>query len=219
MKQPSIIKQILAALILSFFAFAPFAKAQSLKDVFSNTDTKILYLGIDFTKAKLIDDATANTNDIRDRQYAGINDLVITETKKYDLAGAFKRSSMDHDLGPVAKQNETIKASDIQSTNTSDFHRLQASDIEAQVKKYDFGDKSGVGLLFVMEAMSKSGKGAAIWVTLVDMKTKKVLMTERLEGKTGMSFGFRNFWATPVKAVIDDIDKKKYKEWKSKYAS
>ena len=193
--------------------------AQTAKDVFSNSETQILYLGIDFTQAKLIDDANANAIDIRDRQFAGINDLIVTESKKYDLKDAFHKSYVDHDLGPVAKRNERINAENIKSTNTSDFHRLQASDIQSLVSGFDFGDKKGVGLLFVMEAMSKSGKSAAVWVTLIDMPGKKVLMTERLEGKTGMAFGFRDYWATPIKEIIKDIEKKKYSEWKSKYNS
>jgi hypothetical protein len=191
--------------------------AQTLKDVFSSSETPILYLGIDFTKAKLIDDATANASDIKERQFAGLNDLVITEAKKYDLSGALHKSNIDHDLGFVTKKNEKINSEEIKSTNTSDFHRLQESDIQSLVKGYDFGDKKGIGLLFVMEAMSKSGKSAAIWVTFIDMKSRKVLLTERIEGKTGMSFGFRNYWATGIKSVIEEIDRKKYKAWKAQY--
>src|SRR5580698_1195570 len=89
--------------------------AQTLKDVFSNSETQVLYLGIDFTKAKLIDDATANVSDIRERQYAGINELVINEAKKYDLKGAFHKSSIDHDLGMVTKRNEKINTEEILS--------------------------------------------------------------------------------------------------------
>ena len=202
---------------LTFLIVLQATVAQTIKEVFSNSETPILFLGIDFTKAKLIDDANANPNDIRDRQYAGINDLVVTETKKYDLKSAFHKSFVDHDLGLVAKRNEKINTEEIKSTNTSDFHRLKEADIDALVKGFDFGDKKGVGLLFVMEGMGKSEKAAAMWVTLIDMKSKKVLMTERMEGKTGMGFGFRNFWAIPIKNVIEEIEKKKYSEWKSKY--
>jgi hypothetical protein len=202
---------------LLFFIAPNTSFAQTAKDVFSNSETQILYLGIDFTKARLIDDANANAIDIRDRQFNGINDLIVTESKKYDLKNAFHKSYIDHDLGPVQKVNEKINAEDIKSTNTSDFHRLQASDIESVVKGLDLTDKKGVGLLFVMEAMSKSGKNAAIWVTLVDMKSKKVLMTERMEAKTGMAIGFRNTWAIPFKEIIEEIQKKKYSEWKMKY--
>jgi hypothetical protein len=46
-------------------------------------------------------------------------------------------------------------------------------------------------------------------------------MTERMEGKLNKlgGFGFKNYWAAPFKDVIDEIKKKKYSEWKSKYGS
>lgn len=58
----------------------------------------------------------------------------------------------------------------------------------------------------------------AIWVTFFDIKSKKVLHTERIEGKLSTAFSFRNYIGTAFKSVIDQIDKKKYKEWKAKYA-
>jgi hypothetical protein len=193
--------------------------AQTASEVFNNSETPIFYLGIDFTKSKLIDDAGANAFDIRDRQYTGINEVVANEEKKYDLKGAFHKKYVDHDLGPVAKRNEKVNAEDILSSNTSDFRRLKEDDISSLVKGWDFGDRKGVGLLFVAEALNKGKKSAAYWVTLVDMKSKKVLMTERMEAPTSMAFGFRNYWASSVKNLIDNIEKKKYKEWKSRYSS
>jgi hypothetical protein len=71
--------------------------------------------------------------------------------------------------------------------------------------------------LFVVEGMSKGQKGETIWVTFIDMGAKKMLFTERMEGKTGMAFGFRNYWAAPINDVIKTIEKKKYKEWQAKY--
>ncbi len=66
--------------LILLFSFT--VQAQSLKDFFSNERTNALYLGIDFTLNKVIDDANANTADIRDRQYNAINDLVVDGTKK-----------------------------------------------------------------------------------------------------------------------------------------
>ena len=70
-----------------------------------------------------------------------------------------------------------------------------------------------------MEGMKKEEKKSygSVWVTLIDMKTKKVLMTERMEQEAA-GFGFRNFWVSIVKKSIIEIDKKKYKAWKSKYS-
>lgn len=190
--------------------------AQSLKEVFNSPETPVFYLGVDFTLARLID-APEVASDIRDRQYPAINDLIVNESKKYDLAGAFHKSNIEHDLGLVAKRNAKINTEEIKSTNSADYNRLKEEDITKLVKGFDFEAKKGVGLLFVVDGMSKGKKGEGIWVTLIDMAAKKVLMTERMEGKTGMAFGFRNYWATPIRDVINDIEKKKYKEWKSKY--
>lgn len=206
----------LGLLLMVFFA-AQSLQAQTLKDVFTSSETPIFYLGVDFTKTKIIDDPNANVNDIRDRQYTGINDLIITEEKKFDLKSAFHRNSLDHDLSMVDKRNEKANTEDIKSTNSADYHRLKEEDINALVRGFDFGDKKGIGLLFVMEAMSKGEKSIAMWATLIDMKSKKVLMTERVEGKLGMGFGFRNYYATGIKNAIDHIEKKQYEEWKAKY--
>jgi hypothetical protein len=192
--------------------------SQTLKDVFNNSESPLMYLGIDFTKARLLD--VGNADDIRNRLYGSINELIVNEPKKFDLKGAFSKSNIDHDFGAVTKNNAKVNMNDIISTNSADFDRLKESDIAAAVKALDLSGKTGVGLLFVMEAMRKIDKKgeAAIWVTLVDMKTKKVLMTERIiEKATGI--GFRNYWASTIKEVIDDIDKKKYKEWRNKYGS
>jgi hypothetical protein len=111
-----------------------------------------------------------------------------------------------------------VNAENIKSTNTADFARLKESDITALVKGFDFEKQKGVGILFVMEGMSKANKAASVWVTLIDMKSKKVLMTERMEPKVAGGFSFRNYWASSIRILLETIDKKKYKEWKEKYS-
>ncbi len=199
-----------------FLTCCTFTFAQTAKDFFGSSETPFLYLGVDFTKNKIIDDATANAMDIRDRQYASINDVIINEAKKFDMKSAFHKSNVDHDLGLVSQMNSKINAEAILSTSTADFHRLQASDIESVVRGYKVGGKKGVGLLLVAEGVSKSDKAIAIWVTLIDLSNGKMIMTERMEGKVG-GFGFRNYIAAGVKSILDAIEKKKYNEWKSKY--
>ena len=151
----------------------------------ASSETPFLYLGVDFTKNKIIDDATANAMDIRDRQYASINDVVINEAKKFDFRSAFHKSNVAHEGGVVSQLSSKIIAVAILSTSTADFHRLQASDIESVVRGYKVGGKKGVGLLLVAEGVSKSDKAIAIWVTLIDLSNGKMIMTERMEGKGG----------------------------------
>lgn len=200
-----------------FFVIASLSlKAQTAKDIF-DPSKPIFYYGLDFTKVKIINDAEANANDIVDRQFDGLNDLMVNEAKKYDIAGAVKRTDLPNDLGFISKRNRAVNPDGLKSTNSQDYDRLKEADIQTLVSGFDFGDHKGIGLLIVVESLSKSKKAAALWWTFVDIGTKKVLLTKRLEGKTGMAFSWRNYWAVPIKDVIDDVKKKKFNEWRTQY--
>lgn len=203
--------------IVLFCGISNSAFSQTLKDVFSNSASPIFYLGIDFSKARLLDNG--DPNDIKNRLYASINQLIVNEPKKYDLKGAFRKDNIDYDFAAVNKSNAQANINEIISTNSADFNRFKITDISAIVNNLDLSGKTGIGLLFVMESMRKIDKkgDAAIWVTLIDMKTKKVLMTERMVSKGKMAIGFRNYWAATIKNLLDDIQDEKYKEWQGKY--
>jgi hypothetical protein len=206
--------------VLLFCGISRSAFSQTLNEFFNNSEMHLTYLGVDFSKARLINDPDANSFDVRNKLYPSINNLVINEPKKFDIATAFHKSHVGSDLSAVREKNEKINAEEIPSFNTSDFYRLNEDDISAAVKSLNLSGKTGIGLLFVMEGMKKEGKkgDASMWVTLIDMKTKKVLMAERFENKAS-GIGSRNYWASTIKATLEDIEKKKYKEWKSKYNS
>ena len=195
------------------------AFSQSLKDVFTNSEVPLTYLGIDFSQTRVIDQG--NADDIRNRLYRSINDLVVDEFKKFDIKGAFRKSNVINYTNAVSDQNSKANLSDIISNNSSDFNRLKEADILKIIKGLDLKGHDGVGVVFVMEAMQKFDKKgkAAIWVTFVDMKSKKLLMTERIEEEAKGGFGFRNYWASTIKELIDDIDKKKFKNWKAQYGN
>jgi hypothetical protein len=205
-------------LILFFCSSIQSVSAQTLKDVFTSSETSILYLGIDYTQVRVINNTSGTGIQVRDF-FPLINNVVITEPKKYDLQGAFNKSSMNNSLGIVTKRNEKINAENILSTESSDYSRLKEEDISNLVKGIDFEKKKGLGLLFVVEAMRKLDKKgtSSIWVTIVDMGAGKMLMTERMEGETSGGFNFRNYWASTIFNIIENINKKKYKEWKKKY--
>jgi len=181
---------------------------------------QLTYLGIDFTNARVINVPDANSFDIRNKWYSSINDLVVNEPKKFDIAGAFHKSNVGSNLSAVRAKNEKINAEEIVSSNTDDFYRLKEADIAATVKALNIEKKTGIGLLFVMEGMKKMDKRgvASMWVVLVDMQSKKVLMTERFESKAS-GIGNRNYWASTIKETLDEIERKRYKGWKAQYGS
>ncbi|MEO6490821.1 MAG: hypothetical protein ABIO04_12835 [Ferruginibacter sp.] len=206
--------------VLLFCGFSQAASSQSLNEFFNNSEMHLVYLGVDFTQAKLINAPDANSFDIRNRLYGSINDLVVNEPKKFDIAGAFHKSFVGSDLTAVKERNGKINAEEIVSSNSADFDRLKENDVAGSVKKLSIDRKEGIGLLFVMEGMKKVDKKgeAALWVVLIDMKSKKLLMAERFVSKaTGI--GFRNYWASTIKETLKEIENKKYKEWKDKYGT
>jgi hypothetical protein len=195
--------------------------SQTIKDFFSNNSTPLTYLGIDYYHNRLINDPGGNPDDIKGRLYGSMNDVVIAEmAKNYDIAGAFRRNGgVTPDITAVTARNEKVDSKNIRSFSVADFNRLTEADIAAEVKALSLKDKDGTGLVFIMEGMKKEEKKSygSVWVVLFNMKTKKVLMAERMEQEAA-GFGFRNFWVSVVKKSLVEIEKKKYKAWESKYS-
>jgi hypothetical protein len=205
-------KKVIVALLLPLAPAASFA--QTLKEFFSNTAITATWLGCDFTQAKVIGDPAPAASFIYD-VYPGINGLFINEFQKYDIKGAFRRAAVDNDLTIVNKRNGDINKDMIVSTDSTDDNRLRFEDIKAMVKSMGY-NSTGIGILFVVEAMDRIRQIEIVWVTLVDLKTSSVLLTERLEGETKGGMTTRNYWANGIKKVIIEIDKHKYEEWKKR---
>lgn len=215
--------QKLSLLLALFMLFTATGNsfAQTIQEFFNNTATTLTYLGIDYTKNKLINDPGGNPSDIKMRLYKSMNDVVVNEMdKNYKIGDAFSRpGAVSADVSAVNDVNEKIDAGNIMSSSEADYNRLTQNDIVNCVKALNLKGKEGIGLVFIMEGMKKEEKKSygAVWVTLIDMKSKKVLLTERMEQEAA-GFGFRNFWVSIIKKSLVEIDKKKYKSWKSTYA-
>jgi hypothetical protein len=72
---------------------------------FNNESLPATYLGIDFTLAKLINDDASNARTIQLTQFNGINDLMVTENKKYDIQEAYHRSNWTTDTKEVESKS------------------------------------------------------------------------------------------------------------------
>lgn len=202
-----------ATLILS----PVYMQAQSLsaKSFFSSDSIPAVYLGIDFTLAKLINDDVSDAKIIQSQQFNGINDLIVKEYKKYDVQKAYHRIFWTVDLKEVEDRNQKVNPDQLKSANDADLTRLNATDIEKLVNNFNYGTHKGYGILLVMEGMDKTKKMATIWFTLINMDSKTVLVTERVNGKLGSGFGFRNYWSSAIKNAISDVEDKNYKQWKA----
>ena len=185
-------------LTLSFVCLSLFsAFSQTKADIF-NGSSDITWLGIDFTQTKFIGSATQfkdageiSSSEFRDKYIPSWNQLFINEQKKYDVAKAVKRAEVKYAMDVTEKANNSIKG-DFFSNDPNDYKKLDEQKIANLVKNYNFQGHAGIGLIFFIDGMSKSKDEASGWITFVDMKSKKVLLTEYKTGKAG-GFGFKNY--------------------------
>lgn len=186
--------------------------AQTIQDVFK-AETNLTWLGIDFSGVKILGHTDIEVEDFANRQFAGINELVLNEPKKFDLPKAFHKATVTTDLSIVKAKNKGLDPDKIKSANDADRTRFTNATIEKMVKGYDFGGKKGVGVVILMESMSKTAERSSMYITFINMSNGKVIHTERIEEKVG-GFGLRNYYAKSIYEMLKDIEKSKYKDWK-----
>jgi len=205
-------KKLLLSSILVLIACCGYAQTKS--DIFSKTP--ITWLGLDFTHLKFMgsanqfkDAGTITNRDMRAKYFPGWNNLFVTEQKKYNVADAVDRGSVDYALEVTQNANDNSDR-DYFTDNTGDYQLLTADMISNMVSKYNFKGKSGLGMLFFVEGMSKDKEEASMWVTFVNMSAKTVLLTKRVTAGAG-GFGFRNYWAKSFANVLKDMELRKWK--------
>src|SRR5882672_8635218 len=112
------------------------------------------------------------------------------------------RPSVKYATDITKKANSKLKK-DFFGNTPNNFKTIDERKIGDLVWNYDFQGKTGTGLLFFVEGMSRGLGEAGAWVTLVDIKTKKVLSTTYQTGKAG-GFGFGNYWANAWASILKE---------------
>ena len=202
-------------LLLTFFLSTTGSiSAQSKKDFFASPDKKTTWLGLDFTDLKIFGDSEANVQAIKDQYFGSINDLVLTEPDKYDVAKAFKRTKLVYDLTEVTRLNALVDSNKLIVLKSDEMMKVTPERVQELVSAYQLTESTGYGIVFIMEGFDKSKKQATMYVTILDMASKKVLLTKRMEGKAS-GFGYRNYWARTVYEVLNTINSSAYNKWKA----
>jgi hypothetical protein len=170
------------------------------QDVF-NYQEPVTWLGLDFSALKLIKtDEVVTDRELQTKYFPGWNDLILNEPKKFDIAKAIDRISVENDLAAVTAVNEKAKPEFI-TDDSQEFQHLDNAKVKQMVKKYNLKGKSGIGLVFIVESMDKTRKAASVWVTFINMSTKEVLLSHPVTGESG-GFGFRNYWAGSFNKIL-----------------
>jgi hypothetical protein len=190
--------------------------SQDMSEIFQTE--KATWFGLDYSEAYLIgSEGFTNPSDIKDRYFNSWNLLIKNEYDKYNIGKFFKKSKVEISLENVTTRNQDLNIYDRVVDDNSKMLHLDKDKVQEMINKYEFSDdQEGLGIVFVVESYSKTAVIANYYVTLFDIKTKKVLLTERMEGKPG-GFGIRNYWAKSYYNVLNTIYKKRYKAWEKQY--
>jgi len=168
---------------------------------------EITWYGLDFSNVRLIGAiGFKNPEKIKSYYFDAWNSLIIHESKKYKLDKFFHKESVKHYLGIVSDRNNLPNLDELVIETDYSF---DAEKVRQIISAYDSGDKEGIGLAFIVESLNKHSEKAYIWVTFFDIRSKRVLMTERLDGKAG-GYGFRNYWAEAYYKVMKSAYKSKH---------
>lgn len=187
--------------------------AQDVSEVFNSSKTKMVFVGLDFSKAKMVGSDGFNDPDKIQSYYFGAwNSLLISEMDKYDIKKAFMKREMDYDMGIVEKGNSEVDFVEMVTNKTP--KSFTEDEIQGMVSAYDMdGAEADFGLSFIVHSFNKGEEKAHIYIVLFDVKSKKVLLSNRLSGEP-RGFGFRNYWAGAISNIIDDIEDSKFRKWK-----
>lgn len=215
------IKKILSIVGLAL-ASAFTGQAQTVQDIFGNTDYSVTWYGIDYSHSKIVGslgmfggNTPVSANELRDSYYPAWNYLILDEPEKYDIAKMIWRQDVIKDVTMVKQLNAEASMDSVEVRITP-YYTIR--EIQKFVAAYPIENKSGIGLIFIAESMSKIGAEAYYHVVFFNMSTKEVLLHERLRGTAG-GLGIRNYWASSYSKVINYITEEGYKVWRRKYGS
>lgn len=201
--------------ILKFlFLLAPiYSYAQTASTVF-NTNS-IIWYGLDFSNSKMVGAAGFNDpTSIKNVYFDGWNNTILNEYDKYNVGRFFHKTDVKFEVDAVKPRNEIPKVEDLVTNNS---YTLPRASVDKMVKAYKTENKSGIGLVFIVESFDKLTENAHIYVTFFDIASRKILVCEEVNGKP-KGFGFRNYWLGAVLDVMRKSDSQ-FNNWMKKYSN
>lgn len=181
---------LVIALLVSICSFAQ--KKELLKDI-----EAINFYGVDFSHAKVY--GAKESGEHFKYAFQDINNLFITEAKKYDVAKYLKKRVLGVYIDGVKARISDLKADDIFTTDAA--YQLDDNTIKDIVKSLSVKESDGTGVIIIAERLSKAKNRGYFDVVFFDIKTRNIIDSWKADGKA-QGFGLRNFWAHSVREVL-----------------
>jgi len=183
-------------------------KAQDPKLIF--TSQKIIYYGLDFSKAKF-ELPDAKPDELKNTLIPYWNSLTFTDNEQFNKESTFQKLTVYGEPVDVARRNAAINTGTLMGKSAGPLSREAIQEIVNDYK--DGSRKEGIGVAIIVESFSKKDDAGVEDIVFFDIATHKVLLFKHLTGKPGGP-GLKNYWTTPTKRIFEDIGKGLFDIWK-----
>lgn len=188
-------KKLITILLLTTSIFCFGQNQNPLQDVSS-----INFYGVDYSAAKVF--GAAETPQQFLNAFDGINQLFITEAKKYDVAKELKIKVNQISLNAVNKVNGEINPDQLMTTNTD--YTLNEQQIKQVLKALPVQSEPGIGMVIIAKLLNKAEAYGSYQVVFFNIETKEIVKDYASGGKA-KGFGLRNYWAGSIYKVIKNL--------------
>jgi len=180
----------------------------------SQNPPKMNYYGVDFSQVKVF--GAKESPDKFIQAFEEINKIIIAEAGKYPFTNFFTKYAHELDGAAELKRqrfesfdnvniDEAIYRGRVMDGNSMSTYnkqyKLTDQVISSLVKSFNTGKDTGYGVLYVAEMLDRQDAIGRFVVVCFNVKSKKIIFTERVEGKSG-GFGLRNYWASPLANIM-----------------
>ena len=167
---------------------------------------QIKFLGLDYTAALFIGSASFESPEAMAVMTNTWNSLILDEYHKYNVEKAFG-VKMIIDFEMVKERNLHTDYTDHIIDKFVILPHLSKADLDSLIATYPDFEKSGVALVFVVDAYDKTTAQGYYHTVFFDKTTKKILIHYVNTGEAG-GFGLRNYWAHSYYEVIKKAGKR-----------
>jgi hypothetical protein len=199
-------KKLFAAVTL--LAACGFAMGADKASMSSDT---LVWAGLDYSMVKMIGPGEFNEPSVIFPGFLdGWNNRFLG--KEIKPLEKFTKKRVVLDVGGVTEQNKTATGQQIVNSpganDTIDKSHITEQDIAKAVKAYKMENKSGLGLVFIVDRLVKEYKkgNGAVYVVYFDVASREVISSQRVVGKAS-GFGPRDYWFTVIRNVEKTLKK------------
>jgi len=180
----------------------------------SQNAPKMNYYGVDFSMVKVF--GAKESPDKFIVAFEEINKLIIKESDKYPFTTFFVKYAYELDNAAELKRqrfesfdnvniDEAIYRSRVMDGNSMSTYnkqyKLSDQNISTLIKSFNTGRDTGYGVLYAAEMLDRQDGIGRFVVVCFNVKTKRILFTERVQGKAG-GFGLKNYWVAPLANIM-----------------